>query len=107
MSVYCCTSQLEAEAAGRQDALRRAAAALQEAEGKARLAVALRRELDEVMETAAHLEAELVAAQVCCRTACSRLPRCRVATRRPGLSSETVPAHLDDTWTLSPFSQGP
>jgi hypothetical protein len=55
---------VEAEAAGRQDALRRAAAALQDAEATARLAVTLRAELDELVETAAHLEAELVAAQV-------------------------------------------
>ena len=57
--------QVEAEAAGRRDALRRAAAALQDAEAKARLAVVLRAELDKLTETAAHLEAELVAAQVC------------------------------------------
>ena len=62
---WACT-QLEAEATGRQDALRRAAAALQEAEAKTRLAVALRRELDEAVEATAHLEAELVAAQVSC-----------------------------------------
>ena len=55
---------MEAEAAGRQDALRRAAAALQEAESKTRLAVTLRHELDEAAETTAHLEEELVAAQV-------------------------------------------
>ena len=57
------TLQVEAEAAGRWDALRRAAAALQEAEAKARLAVTLRAELDELVDAAAHLEAELVAAQ--------------------------------------------
>ena len=78
----CCDgTQLEAEAAGRQDAMRRAAAALQEVEEKARLAATLRHELDEAAEAAAHLEKELVAAQ-----ACSQARRSDAASHADGVS---------------------
>ena len=56
--------QVEAESAGREDALQAAEEALEEAEATARVAMKLKEELYEATEAAQHLQAELAAAQV-------------------------------------------